>query len=312
MSDSYLQHWNIKSNVFASPDDLGNFFLSETTTKILRKLYVFCEQGGCNISLSSPDGYGKTHLANYLYYKFPVLAYDVCVMSLLSQEIGSHWLMPRLAEFFGIHVQPAFSKEFLSSLIIRQIDDLSDENKKLIILVDGAEMIASEGALEEINTLNKLQVLARANISFIFFGNDTWQNFIEKSSLRSQFKYIAKLTPLSLAETKSYFRSVLESKGLAADVFSQQAIETIHMLTEGVLAPINAIGENCLVESFLLGKNKIDVELVLEATKSTGQFFSDARIHATLEKIKGAAPETFNSESTEIRLANLFKKEEAG
>jgi type II secretory pathway predicted ATPase ExeA len=72
----------------------------------------------------------------------------------------------------------------------------------------------------------------------------------------------AHLAPFTAEETKTYILSRLEAAGRRGDVFTKEAMELVHELTQGIGRLINALCDACLMAGAQEHVREIDAALV--------------------------------------------------
>src|SRR5690606_28418223 len=139
--NKYLDHFGTDKPVFAMPDEIEGVYLPETTKQLRKRIGLFCEQGGSLLAITGSLGVGKSCIARCLYDILPTESYEVLLMSLLMEKENKDWFFLRLAESFGL--SDARSKNYdldeLRAAVFSRFDDLIEDNKKLVVIIDAAE-----------------------------------------------------------------------------------------------------------------------------------------------------------------------------
>lgn len=265
--NEYLKFWKIKGPVFGVPSDPNDYFISESVNKILQRIFLFCDRSGSVTVLTALQGCGKSTLAHYIYSSLSPLTYEALILSLIKKESSPGWLMPRLADYFGIRIREYETSDQLTSATIRQLDDLVEEKRKLVIIIDNMEKISSPSALEEIDALLEIQMLTNACISFVLIGNEEMGNVITNSGINEKIQFKAVVSKLSLEEANDYIMNQLNRSSLKLGTVNSYGVKELYNLSNGVFSKLNAIAENSLMEAYTQNKRTIGSEIVKEAAK---------------------------------------------
>jgi Cdc6-like AAA superfamily ATPase len=188
-------------------------------------------------------------------------------MSLIKREKNSGWLIPRFAEYFGMSKVDFDDAQEMSAEIIRQLDDLCEEKRKLVIMIDAVEHIGHEEALEEIHALLGLQALITPCISFVLIGTEEFKRVLDRSILSGRLNFKVKIPPLTFEELNEYMINQLNRAGLKLGTFNSYAIKELYSLSGGVYSLVNAIAENCLMEAYSQNKKIVGPEMVAKAAE---------------------------------------------
>jgi general secretion pathway protein A len=85
------------------------------------------------------------------------------------RDITADWLLRRIAVQLGVE-NPATDKLSLLGQLYRRLVEIYEQGKKAVVLIDEAQMLASQELMEEFRGLLNLEVPERKLISFVFFG----------------------------------------------------------------------------------------------------------------------------------------------
>src|SRR5262249_47246824 len=94
---------------------------------------------------------------------------------------------------------------------------------------------------------------------------------LEERELRQLKQRVAlrcEIAPLSLTETATYIANRIEyAGGVAARLFTREAVMRIHALSGGIPRTISVICDNALLHGLALGRQPVGEELVLEVCR---------------------------------------------
>lgn len=175
-----------------------------------------------------------------------------------------------LAAGFGLSAEAAKSK-------IRCLSELTDLLAKrhaaammAALVIDEAQCL-SDGLLEEIRLLANIESASEKLLSIILVGQPEVAERLNRPSLRQLKQRIGlrcALTALSLAETSAYIAArVRVAGGDAPQLFTPEAIRTVHERSGGIPRTISVICDNALVSGFALDRRPVDASVVLEVCR---------------------------------------------
>ena len=122
--------------------------------------------------------------------------------------------------------------------------------------------------LEEIRLLTNLETSTEKLLQIVLAGQPELEqklNQPELRQLRQRITLRAKTRPLTLDETQGYIVERLRIAGAAnPDIFTPEAIASIHRYGRGIPRVTNLLCEHSLVSSFVDQKNPIPAEIVEE------------------------------------------------
>lgn len=216
-------------------------------------------------------GTGKTLLARRLLESLPEDRYEVSLLVVLHSDVTSEWLVKRIAAQFGVENTNQSKGDTLQKLYER-LFELADQGKQSVILIDEAHMLRDTALLEEIRGLLNLELPERKLITFVLFGMLELDQCLGKEpALGQRVAVRCELTPFPVEVVGDYVRFRLAHAGCDEEVFSEEAIETIHTYSRGVPRLINVICDNALFEGFVRkAELPLEAEIVEDVSEDLG------------------------------------------
>jgi general secretion pathway protein A len=171
------------------------------------------------------------------------------------------------------------------------------------LIVDEAQTVA-EDVLEEIRLLTNLEASGGKLLSIVLVGQPEFGERLDTPSLRHLKQRVAlrcQLRTLTLQETAGYMASRIKvAGGVAAALFTREAVEAIHAMSGGIPRVISVVADNALITGFAVNEKPVSSRLVAEvcrdfhlgATVPTGQ-------RPELEPHARVAPEDHQTRSAE-------------
>ncbi len=269
MANEYLNFWNISGPVFNRPIHAREYFTPKSFVPLLERLLIHCEQGRQVALVTAPSGHGKSSLALWLYDKLPLQSHDALILALMQNESKPGWMMPRLASYFGIHARPEATGVQVSIRALERLEELSDEGRNLVLIIDASDHIESGDALEEMDLVLNLQSLTLPCVSFVILTTPTFRSVLQSSPrFGHRLGYVVDLPLLDWEETYSYLKHRLTNAQLPADdIVDWNVAHKIHYLSGGNFNRINSLMESTMIEAFLQRTSQLTIELVGSAAK---------------------------------------------
>lgn len=149
----------------------------------------------------------------------------------------------------------------------------ANRNKNFILIVDEAQNV-SYSMLEDIRLLSNLETAGRGLFSIFLVGQPelNWKLSLpiclpvqQRISMRYHIK------PLDLKATREYVVKRLQTAGMSngVQIFSKQAVDTLHRFSEGYPRMINVLADNALLLGYSTGRPKITRAMVKDAFRDT-------------------------------------------
>ncbi len=168
------------------------------------------------------------------------------------------------------------------------------------LLLDEAQSLPSE-LLEEVRLLSNIETTTEKLLNVLLIGQPELADRLNESGLRQLKQRVAlrwQIRPFSLAETAAYIGGRLRiAGGTPADVFTRDAVTTVHRLSNGVPRVINVICDNALIGGLAARTKPITKALVDDVCRdfdfrsATGPTFLEHPSSATSPAQEAAVPE---------------------
>ncbi|MCI5207943.1 MAG: hypothetical protein D3910_03940, partial [Candidatus Electrothrix sp. ATG2] len=253
----YLQYFGLKHSPFTRQPDPDVFFAQAGRKNILKGLQQDFKRGSATMLVSGQEGVGKTVLCCLLRHR---LNGSSCKVVRLENPIGSfdELLKDLLLKLGGT------SGEQEGDRIIALHDLLGQQKaqgRRVVLLIDGAEKMFL-AALERLFRL--LGEIEQYGVQAILFGEPALNTAIEQLSGFCEDVRVAsiyELHPFSLEEVGAYLayrlKIVQSGKGRSKTVFSEEAVQKIFSLSNGVAGQIDRIAETSLENAAAEGEKTV-------------------------------------------------------
>lgn len=238
--------------------------LTESHREVLLNLeYGIASRKGITL-LIGEAGSGKTTVIRAAMERQPVKVH--CV-HLHNPTLSKHEFNEMLAAQFGLSAEAVRSKaamlgELETLLRARQIQD-----EKTVLIVDEAQSLPME-LLEEIRLLANIETNDEKLMSVIIAGQPELGVRLNERALRQFKQRVAlrcELRPLTAQETAAYIVGRIKAAGgVAAEVFTRQAVAMMHERAHGIPRTISVIADNALLAGYASGLRPVGVDVVAE------------------------------------------------
>lgn len=267
---SYEEFFKLKEQPFSNTPDSKFYFESQQHTQaMLRLMHAARTMKGFAL-LVGDVGTGKTTLARKMLDNLDENEFESVLLVVVHSAVTPEWLLRKIALQLGVKELPAGKVEILSSLYQRLIE-INETGRKVVVLVDEAQMLQSRELMEEFRGLLNLEMPGRKMITFIFFALpiiDQYLSLDEPLKQRVAVKY--KLDSMKAEATEAYIHHRLKIAGCEEDLFSKEAVTLVHQYSHGIPRLINIICDNALFEAFLLKERIIERNMINSIVEDLG------------------------------------------
>jgi general secretion pathway protein A len=265
---SYLNYFNLQREPFGNAPDRRFFFKNEQhESAILRLQHVTHFQRGLAVC-TGPIGHGKTTLARRLYDLLPEDRFHKALLVVIHSDVTPDWLLLKLARLLGVKGPKRTKVELLGQIYFR-LREIDAAGRKVVILIDEAQMLNGRQLMEEFRGLLNIELKGRKLISFVFFGlPEIEQNLKLDEPLRQRVALRVRLEPYTSEQTRQYIHHRIQVAGGSPQVFSGDVVQRIHEYTRGTPRLINTMCDNLLLEGFFESKAVVEPEMVDQVAES--------------------------------------------
>jgi general secretion pathway protein A len=247
----YLDYWQLAAKPFEPSADRATFFPNDSHEGALMKLrYAVENQRGAAL-LAGPAGVGKTLLIHLLQNELPESFRPQ--VHLVFPQMSSRDLLVYLAERLG--APPYDPPRHTVEESVRRLEDLFYQNARhdrhAVVVIDEAHLLEDCGALETLRLLLNFEVGGRPTLTLLLVGQMNLVSAIDRfPGLDERLTVKTLLRSFTVEETARYVQFRLEAAGSEREIFSPDALEAIHYLSQGVPRQINRLGDLALVVGY--------------------------------------------------------------
>lgn len=258
----HLELYGLNEYPFSNSIDIKYFFENEQHSQALIRLKYAVDASLGLAVLVGGVGTGKTTLARRMLDELDEEKYEAALLVVIHTSVTTDWLMKKIAMQIGIENIADTKVEILSQLYYKLIE-IYESGRKTVVLIDEVQMLHSREIMEEFRGILNMEGPEGKLITFILFGLPELDDILSLDEpLRHRIGIKFKLTGLSEEVTKEYIRHRLKVAGCEEEIFTPEAITTVHHYTKGVPRLINTVCDNAIFEGFLIQQKPLTKELI--------------------------------------------------
>jgi len=263
----YKKFFGLKENPFNVNPDPRYLFLTGHTQEALACLTYGIETRKGFILLTGEVGTGKTTLINKLLewlHKERVFTAFV-----FNPRLSVSQFFDFMMADFGIPCESHQKGQMLVKLN-QWLLDRYQAGERAVLVVDEAQNLSPQ-MLEEIRLLTNLETSTEKLLQIVLAGQPELEQKLNQPQLRQLRQRItlrAKTRQLTLEETHGYIQERMRIAGAEnPDIFSPEAVATVHRYARGIPRVTNLLCEHALVSSFACQQNPVPAEIVEEVAR---------------------------------------------
>jgi type II secretory pathway predicted ATPase ExeA len=215
------------------------------------------------VALVGPSGSGKTVIARRLYEALEEEVFEARMLVLLRSQATTSWLLHRYAGQLGVE-EPAEQREALIEQIYERLAIVREDGRHAVLIIDGADALASLETLVELCSLVKLEYEDRRMLTLVLVGSGPLDRALHaEPELAHQLEVRVEMRPLPAEEAAAYLGHRLGVAGGDPELLLPGAVAALHELANGTPGRMNVLADNALYEAWLAGRAQVarsDVE----------------------------------------------------
>jgi general secretion pathway protein A len=263
----YKKFFGLQENPFNVNPDPRYLFLTQNTQEALACLTYGIETRKGFILLTGEVGTGKTTLINKLLEWLH--KENVCTAFVFNPRLSVSQFFDFMMADFGIPCEVRQKGQMLMKLN-QWLLERYQAGQRAVLIVDEAQNLSPQ-MLEEIRLLTNLETSTEKLLQIVLAGQPELEQKLAQPQLRQLRQRItlrAKTRPLTVDETRGYIQERLRIAGAEnPDIFSPEAIQTVHKFARGIPRITNLLCEHALVSSFVDHQNPVPAEIVEEVAR---------------------------------------------
>jgi type II secretory pathway predicted ATPase ExeA len=247
----YKAYWQLAGRPFENCTDARFYYPSEVHQGALLKLRYAVENERGAALLTGAAGSGKTLLVNSLKRQLDE-TFSPFVHLVFPQMTVSE-LLAYLAAEMGALPNPTASVPVDES--VRRLQQFLLENSRrgrhAVIAIDEAHLLIDSEALETLRLLMNFESESKPALTLLLVGQPQLLPALERlPGLEARLGVKCLLRPLNLEETVSYVSHRMTAAGATHEIFTSEALTTLHHLTAGNPRRINRLCDLALLVGY--------------------------------------------------------------
>ncbi|MGH9444193.1 MAG: ExeA family protein [Terriglobia bacterium] len=257
----YKKFFGLRENPFNVNPDPRYLFTTAHTEEALSCLTYGIQTRKGFVLLTGEVGTGKTTLINKLLEWLH--GRGVSTAFIFNSRLTEEQFFEFMVADFGISCDPR-SKSHLLLNLNQWLLERYRAGGTAALIIDEAQNL-SRAVLEEIRLLTNLETYTEKLLQIILSGQPELEEKLKRPDLRQLRQRItlrAKTYPLTREETGGYITSRLRIAGCEAQVFTPDAIESIHGYSKGIPRVVNLLCEHALIGAFADQRKPVDRRII--------------------------------------------------
>lgn len=266
----YLKFFELEEEPFRNDSDPRFFFQTRAQARArLRLMRGVQQRKGLMIVWGGP-GCGKTTLARHLLETLDGPGCTARMLSIPHAACDAGWVLPRVASAFGV-AQAAADPVQVFGQVYERLAAFAHAGTLPVLLMDEAQLLRNQPVMEEIRGLLNLEYRDRRLVCMVLFGLPELPDVLRLDEpLAQRVEIGVELTGLERDESGDYVRHRLQKVGGSPKLFSDEAIDAIFTLTDGLPRLVNTLADNALFEASLNQTRPVDLSLITAAADQLG------------------------------------------
>jgi type II secretory pathway predicted ATPase ExeA len=258
----FLEYYKLREHPFSNVVDNRFYFNSAQHADALVKLkHSINAKRGLSVVIGD-IGAGKTTLAHRLLEELDESKYEAALLVIIHSTVSSEWLLKKFALQLGLEDVKDNKVELLGQLF-RRLQEIYEQGKTAVVLMDEVQMLNSREIMEEFRGLLNMEMPDGKMINLIFFGlNELDEVLSLDEPLKQRVSMKIRLSSFSEQETKDYITHRLKVAGAQGQLFTDDAISVLWIYSKGLPRLINTICDNALLEGFLVKAPNINGNII--------------------------------------------------
>ncbi|WP_022945520.1 ExeA family protein [Pseudoalteromonas ruthenica] len=264
----YLSFFNLTEMPFSLTPNTQFYCALEPHNEALKVLLSALSMSEGFIKVTGEVGTGKTLICRKLINH---LEDNYVVVYLPNPYLTPDELRWAVAAELGLELAPEQDQQTLSQSIEKRLLTLSQEGKKVVMIVDEAQCFSWE-ALEALRLLTNLETEQKKLLQVVLFGQpelDTKLANPQVRQLRQRIGFSYQLRPMTAAEVDYYINHRLRRAGAQSPLFSPRLNHHIARACRGIPRLVNTVCHKALLLAYGEGQTALNKRYILAAIADT-------------------------------------------
>ena len=284
----YTRFFGFKERPFKMVPDPAYLFLSRTHQEAMAHLAYSLKSGDGFVQVTGEVGTGKTTLCRAFIQR---LSNRYEVAYIFNPVLDPIELLKAINDEFGIDTRPDNARDLIK-LLNAFLIEVKRDGKHAILIIDEAQNL-SRGVLEQIRLISNLETSRDKLLQIILFGQPELEQTLDSQplrQLRQRMTLSARLSPLTLKETRAYARHRIQVAGRTrGNPFTAAAMRFVYKFSGGIPRLINLACDRALLTAFAADKKQVGKKEVRAAVEELQYQLPATGFRINLQKMGVAA-----------------------
>lgn len=240
----YTEYWKLDRKPFESAPDPEFFYHAPRHAEAYERLARLIQgRQGAGV-LTGCAGSGKTTLLRVLDTELELSRYPVVMLGFprLTADAAAREVVRQLG------VEPSDDLAVRKNRIGERLLATSLEGGHTLVIVDEAHIITDDGVLDELGQLLDFRLDGEFMATLLLVGEPAvLQRVARRPHFDQRFIVRHHLDPLDAHQTRAYIGYRLEVAGADRPLFSEEAVQRVHLRSGGLPREINSVCDMSLL-----------------------------------------------------------------
>ena len=244
----YEPFFGLKEPAFNLTPDPRFVYFSRHHQEALSAMLYGVENRKGFIQLTGEIGAGKTTLCRAFLKR---LNGNIHTSLVLNPRFSEFELLQVIVEDFGIKPLRRKKKDYLDALSQFLLDELK-KGFNAVVIIDEAQLLTPK-AMESIRLLSNFETTTMKLLQIVLVGQPELKDLLERNDLRQVKQRINiryHLPSLTRDEVGHYIAHRLSVAGTDKSFFTEESLDLIHRITDGIPRLINALTDRAMLAAY--------------------------------------------------------------
>lgn len=259
----YEAYWKLRRRPFENTFSEESYYPSESAQGALLKLRYAVENRRGAALLAGPSGLGKTLLIRLLLNQLPEEfspRLHVVVPTLPAEQLWAY-----IAAQLGALSLEGHTPTIVDSLLAIELflSENTRQGNHAVIVIDEAHLVTQNEILEALRLLTNFETDGQLDLSLILAGQTELLPRIQRfPAFDTRLGVKCLMCPFPLEETIAYVNHRIRSAGGKQEIFSDEAIQRLHLIAGGVPRQINRLCDLALLIGYAEDRPTLDADQI--------------------------------------------------